>query len=227
MVPGGQQPLRVTTNVSPRQIGHSDFIDDVRVGLELSAVDPSLIYLELTETSLIADPRAEWTALTACRELGIGLALDDFGTGYSSLSHLRNFDLELLKLDGTYISGLGEREIDEAIVRHVVSLARALGIAILAEGVQNETQFERLLEMRCELGQGYFFSEPQPPTIIEGLLHRQINAEPVIDAGSAGTGPMMERAPAAPAPADDDDGDSSPAPVVLPKLRKTTLPSKG
>jgi predicted signal transduction protein with EAL and GGDEF domain len=102
-----------------------------------------------------------------------------------------------------------------------------LGIAILAEGVQNETQFERLLEMRCELGQGYFFSEPQPPTIIEGLLHRQINAEPVIDAGSAETGPMMERAPAAPAPADDDDGDSSPAPVVLPKLRKTTLPSKG
>ncbi|MDW3218352.1 MAG: EAL domain-containing protein [Acidimicrobiales bacterium] len=216
LVPEGQPPLRVTTNVSPRQIGQSDFVDDLRGALLASGIDPSLLYLELTESGLIADPRAAWTALSAARELGVGLALDDFGTGYSSLSHLRNFDLELLKLDGSYISGLGERESDEAIVRHVVSLARALGIATLAEGVQSADQVERLLDIGCELGQGYFFSEPQPPTIIESLLQRQINGvQPV-------TEPTAED-PVLPAPSMiADPTPEQSAAIVLPKLRQTT-----
>ena len=204
--PSGQTPLRVTFNVSPRQLGQSDFIDDLRGAIEASGVDPSLLYLELTEASLIADPRGAWAALSAARELGVGMALDDFGTGYSSLSHLRNFDFELLKLDSTYVSGLGERRTDEAIVRHVASLARSLGIATVAEGVQDAAQVERLLEIGCELGQGYFFSEPQPPTIIASLLGRQF------DGG---------RAPAAPL-ATPTAAPSEPAAVVLPKLRKTT-----
>jgi len=213
--PSGQTPLRVTFNVSPRQLGQSDFIDDLSSAIDASGVDPTLLYLELTETSLIADPRAAWTALSAARELGVGMALDDFGTGYSSLSHLRNFDFELLKLDGTYVSGLGERSTDEAIVRHVASLARALGIATVAEGVQDAKQVERLLEIGCELGQGYFFSDPQPPTIIGSLLHRQYE-------GSASESPPPTPSPAtrslgAPAPAEEEA-----APVVLPKLRQTT-----
>ncbi|MEZ5244238.1 MAG: EAL domain-containing protein [Acidimicrobiales bacterium] len=207
--PSGHTPLRVTLNVSPRQIGQSDFIDDLRSAIDTAGVDPSLLYLELTETSLIADPRAAWTALSAARELGVGMALDDFGTGYSSLSHLRNFDFELLKLDGTYVSGLGERKTDEAIVRHVASLARSLGIATVAEGVQDAKQVERLLEIGCELGQGYFFSEPQPPTIIASLLSRQFDT-----AGS--TAPAALDTPPA------GVGTTEPAPVVLPKLRKTT-----
>lgn len=216
LVPEGQAPLRVTTNVSPRQIGQSDFVDDLRAALVTSGIDPSLLYLELTESGLIADPRAAWTALTAARELGVGLALDDFGTGYSSLSHLRNFDLELLKLDGSYISGLGERESDEAIVRHVVSLARALGIATLAEGVQSADQVQRLLDIGCELGQGYFFSEPQPPTIIESLLHRQINGEQLVAAAT-----VEDAALPKPSMLSDPMPETSAA-VVLPKLRQTT-----
>lgn len=207
--PSGQTPLRVTLNVSPRQIGQSDFVDDLRTAIDSTDVDPSLLFLELTESSLIADPRAAWTALTAARDLGVGMALDDFGTGYSSLSHLRNFDFELLKIDGSYVSCLGERPTDEAIVRHVVSLARALGIATVAEGVQDAAQVERLLEIGCELGQGYFFSEPQPPTIIASLLGRQY-------------GESESPAPA-PTPLDPPAAVSAePAPVVLPKLRKTT-----
>ncbi len=120
-----------------------------------------------------------------------------------------------MKLDGTYVSGLGERSTDEAIVRHVASLARALGIAAVAEGVQDAKQVERLLEIGCELGQGYFFSDPQPPTIIGSLLHRQYE-------GSASESPPPTPSPAtrslgAPAPAEEEA-----APVVLPKLRQTT-----
>jgi len=211
--PAGQTPLRVTANISPRQIAQSDFIDDLQVALTDSGVDPSLLYLELTETALIADPRAAWTALSAARELGVGLALDDFGTGYSSLSHLRNYDLELLKIDATYVGALGERPTDDAIVEHVVSLARALGIATVAEGIQEAFQVERLIAFGCELGQGNFFFDPQPPTIIEGLLRRQWRSD---------DSPAEDRA-VDPAGA---DGASAAASVVLPKLRQTNVPAQ-
>ena len=208
--PQGQIPMRVTVNVSPRQIAQSDFVDDVRAAIAASSVDPTLLYLEITEASLLADPRAAWTATAATRDLGIGLALDDFGTGYSSLSHLRNFDLELLKLDGSYISSLGERDTDDAIVRHVVSLARSLGIATLGEEIHNATQVERLVDLGCELGQGNFFSEPQPATIIDGLLHRQFSGD-VVAAHKAAVAPPTPTADA--------------AAVVLPKLRQAVTPA--
>jgi diguanylate cyclase (GGDEF)-like protein len=211
ITPEGQTPLRVTANVSPRQIAQSDFIDDLQAALAESGVDPSLLYLELTEAALIADPRAAWTALSEARKLGVGLALDDFGTGYSGLSHLRNYDLELLKIDGTYISALGERPSDDTIVQHVVSLARALGIATLAEGIQESSQVARLLEFGCELGQGYFFSEPQPPTIIEGLLRRQWRSDESPERAGDGETSLAQEA--------DDT-----ASVVLPRLRQTQVP---
>jgi diguanylate cyclase (GGDEF)-like protein len=203
MVPDGSTPMRVTSNISPRQIGQSDFIDDLQASLTASAVEPSQIYLELTEAALIADSRAAWTALNAAREIGVGLALDDFGTGFSSLSHLRTFDFELLKLDRTYVNAAGERKEDDAIVRHVVSLARALGIATIAEGLQSQAEVDRLVEMGCELGQGYHFSEPQPTTIIDDLVRR------------AHAGSVV-------APARLADAEKHSGGVVLPKLRQTT-----
>jgi diguanylate cyclase (GGDEF)-like protein len=205
--PSGHAPLRVTINVGPRQIGQADFVDDLQGAITTSGVDPALLYLEMTESSLIANPRAAWTVLSAARELGVGMALDDFGTGYSALNHLRNFDFELLKLDDAYVSGLGERPTDEAIVRHVASLARALGIATVAEGVQDARQVELLLEIGCELGQGFFFSEPQPPTIIASMLARQYGGSAALDDARLES---PERAT------------SEPAPVELPELRQTT-----
>ncbi len=154
LAPDTPNAPRVTTNISPRQIGQADFVDDLRSALTNSDVDPSLMYLEVTESALIGDPRAAWSSLTAARELGIGLALDDFGTGYSSLSHLRTFEFELLKLDSTYVGALGGRPTDDAIVRHVVSLARALDIATVAKGISEAAQVEKLLDLGCELGQG-------------------------------------------------------------------------
>lgn len=178
MTPDGQTPLRVTTNVSPRQIVQVDFAQDLATALADSGAEPSLLYLELTEASLISDPRATWSALESVRKLGIGLALDDFGTGFSSLTHLRSFDFGLLKIDGSYLNTLGSDGKDDAIVRHVFSLARALGIATVAEGVSESRHIALLLELGCELGQGFQFAEAQPATIIDNLIQNRHGSEP-------------------------------------------------
>jgi EAL domain-containing protein (putative c-di-GMP-specific phosphodiesterase class I) len=195
--PDGSRPLRVSVNVSPRQLAQSDFPEMIREGIEANGVDPAQMYLELTETALVA----AWPALGAARKIGVGLALDDFGTGYSSISHLRSFDLELVKLDRSYVVGLGESLEDDAIVRHIVALARSLGIATLAEGVSERSHVDRLLELGCELGQGRYFADAQPSSVIDRLIVRH----------SAGVSP--ERGMAEPS---EDSGT-----VVLPTLRQT------
>ncbi|MEM9202587.1 MAG: bifunctional diguanylate cyclase/phosphodiesterase [Actinomycetota bacterium] len=170
IAPAGHPPLRITLNASPRQLAQVDFVDDVRQAIELSGVDPRIVYLELTEAALINEPRATWASVARVRELGVGLALDDFGTGYSSLNHLRSFDLELLKLDASFLRHLGRDGKDDTIVRHVFALARSLGIATLAEGVSEAHQIAALVELGCELGQGFHFAEPQPASVVEQLI---------------------------------------------------------
>ncbi|MEO0493883.1 MAG: EAL domain-containing protein [Actinomycetota bacterium] len=180
----GQAPLRITMNASPRQLVQADFVDDLQAAITASGVDPRIVYLELTEAALIADPRSTWAAVSKVRELGCGLALDDFGTGYSSLNHLRSFDLELLKLDPSFLQTLGRDGKEDAIVRHVFSLARSIGVATLAEGVTDPAQIPMLLELGCELGQGFHFSDPQPATIIEHLVRDGVGPKPTATAAA-------------------------------------------
>lgn len=174
----GRPPLRVTFNASPRQLAQVDFVDDLEQALDASGIEPALVYVELTEAALVNDPRATWASLAKVRELGVGLALDDFGTGYSALNHLRSFDLELLKLDPALLERLGRGGKEEAIVRHLFSLARALGIATLAEGITEPEEVVLLSQLGCELGQGFHFAEPQPATIIEYLLRNDMADPP-------------------------------------------------
>ena len=190
LLPAGQPPLRITMNASPRQLAQADFVDDLRRAVEASGVDPRIVYIELTEAALINDPRATWSSVSKVRELGVGLALDDFGTGFSSLNHLRSFDLELMKLDASFLQHLGRDGKDDTIVRHVFALSRALGLATLAEGITEASQIPVLLELGCELGQGFHFAEPQPAHIIEQMVRggQSITAgapstEPDADAG--------------------------------------------
>ena len=168
--PAGQSPLRITMNASSRQLAQADFVDDLRRAVETSGVDPRIVYIELTEAALINDPRATWSSVSKIRELGVGLALDDFGTGFSSLNHLRSFDLELMKLDASFLQHLGRGGKDDTIVRHVFALSRALGLATLAEGITDADQIPVLLELGCELGQGFHFAGPQPATIIDQMV---------------------------------------------------------
>ena len=209
LAPAGANPLRVTVNVSPRQLSQVDFIDDVAFAIEDAGVEPGMVYLEFTESALIGDPRAAWSALARVRELGVGLALDDFGTGFSSLTHLRTFDLDLLKLDGSYTDNLGTDSKDDATVRHILSLARALGIATLAEGVAEPRHIDLLLELGCELGQGYYFARPMPASMIDGLVSDAMSVLPAAESdegllASSGVGAQT--------------GDPA---VVLPRLRET------
>ncbi len=101
--------------------------------------------------------------LRALKSLGVQLAIDDFGTGFSSLAHLRRFPVDVLKIDGTFVAGLGREPQDASIAAAVISLAHALGLKTVAEGVETEEQLAILKELGCDLGQGYLFARPLPP----------------------------------------------------------------
>lgn len=175
IAPRGLRPVRVSVNISPRQLSQSDFIDLVRESVENSGVDPAQLHLEVSETALVTNPRLTWATLGATREIGVGLVLDDFGTGYSAISHLRNFDFELVKLDRSLILGAGQAPENEFVISHIVGLARSLGIAAVAEGVSEASQVTRLLELGCQLGQGQYFADALPGPFIGQLITRDSN----------------------------------------------------
>jgi EAL domain-containing protein (putative c-di-GMP-specific phosphodiesterase class I) len=127
-----------------------------------SALDPNLLCLEITETVLMEDAGSSRTALDSLKALGVQLAVDDFGTGYSSLLYLRRFPVDILKVDRSFVSGLGQSPADTAIVAGVVGLAHALGLVAVAEGVETAEQAARLAALGCNLAQGYLWSRALP-----------------------------------------------------------------
>ncbi|MBT8224367.1 MAG: EAL domain-containing protein [Dactylosporangium sp.] len=158
----GCERLRISVNVSAAQFGHPTFIPTVAAALESTGLDPGALWLEITETSVLADIRAATVTLDALRDLGVHLALDDFGTGYSSLTHLRQFPVQVLKIDRSFVSGLGQNREDSAIVEMIVSLAKSLGILVIAEGVETKTHIDELRELGCTTCQGYYLGRPMP-----------------------------------------------------------------
>jgi len=169
--------LNIKLNVSARQLAQANFVDHLRECLASSECAPDRVCLEITEGALMYDVVSAWSTLRECKQLGVSLALDDFGTGYSSLSYLRQFSLDLLKIDKSFVDGLGESREDTTIVQHVIGMAKALGIVTVAEGVENERQVEQLRSMNCDLAQGYYFSHPQPPDVISHLLEDNANKQ--------------------------------------------------
>jgi EAL domain-containing protein (putative c-di-GMP-specific phosphodiesterase class I) len=136
----------------------------------------SRLALEITESVLIREAESPWNTLHALKKLGVTLMLDDFGTGYSSLSYLKRFPVDVLKIDRTFVDGLGSEAEDSAIVKAVVSMARALELGVVAEGVETERQVECLRELGCERAQGYLFGRPQPAAQLTPLLRRSDGA---------------------------------------------------
>jgi EAL domain-containing protein (putative c-di-GMP-specific phosphodiesterase class I) len=155
--------LHVAVNVSAAQFAHPSFVPTVASVLAETGLDPDALWLEITETSIMADAEAADDTLRAIRALGVHLSIDDFGTGYSSLTYLRRFPVEALKVDRSFVDGLGRDREDEAIVAMIVSLARTLDLYVVAEGVETATQLEQLEQLGCELVQGYYFGRPLPP----------------------------------------------------------------
>ena len=150
----------ISVNLSARQVAQHDLLDIVTGALHAAGIPPSSLCLELTEAALLGVTPAIVTNLEQLHELGVRLMLDDFGTGYSSFQHLKDFPIDMVKIDRTFVANLGRGEHDAAIVASVISMASALGLGVIAEGVENEAQADALRELGCPLAQGYYFGPP-------------------------------------------------------------------
>ncbi len=162
--------LVVAVNVSARQFHHQDFVRQVLAALGRSGADPRRLKLELTESLLVDDVDGVVAKMGALQARGVGFALDDFGTGYSSLSYLRRLPIDQLKIDRSFVSELLTDASDEAIVRTVVALGQTLALTVVAEGVENEAQQQRLASLGCRCYQGYHCGRPQPLDCFEQRL---------------------------------------------------------
>jgi len=157
-----QEGLFMAVNLSANQLNQADAMQRVLAILEGADVDPSTICLEITETSLMDDVDASLKRLESLKDLGVELAIDDFGTGYSSLAYLQRFPIDSLKIDKTFVDGLGAESHDTQIVEAIVSLADALDLTTIAEGVETEEQLQFLMELGCHYAQGYLLGRPMP-----------------------------------------------------------------
>ena len=164
--------LRVSVNVSIRDLHHPDFVDQLETLLGERGVPPNQLQLEITEGALMSDPRRVLVTLHRLDRLGIALSLDDFGTGYSSLQHLRRLPLAEVKIDRSFVLRMATDPDDAAVVRCVIDLARALGLRVVAEGVENGTTRRMLAECGCEVAQGWFLAPPMSATEVTSWLAR-------------------------------------------------------
>ena len=155
----------LSINVATQQLIDGRFLDVVHDALGETGIDADSLWLEITETALMADTDAAGRALRDLRGLGLHLSVDDFGTGYSSLTYLKRFPVEAIKIDRSFVTGLGLEADDTSIVEAVVRLGHSLGLTVVAEGVETPLQLNRLRELGCDKGQGYLFGRPRPASI--------------------------------------------------------------
>lgn len=160
----------VSVNVSVGELESKDFVEHVRRVLDATGLPPSSLVLEVTESAVVPDGGATFTALRRLRRLGVRIAVDDFGTGYSSLAHLRRMPLDMLKIDKTFVDGLSAGPEDAAIASAIVRLGRTMHLDVVAEGVEREDQAIALSRLRCGYAQGFLFSPAVDPDDIRGFI---------------------------------------------------------
>lgn len=166
----GMAPIRVSVNLSVHQLRQGKLVSLVRQVLEETGLAPQWLELELTESQLLDSVEHIIATFQQLRDLGVKLAIDDFGTGYSSLSYLRRFPVDYVKIDRAFISGLGDGTEDAAIIQAIISMAHSLGLKVVAEGVENQSQLEFLRSHGCDEVQGYLISRPIEATAMAGIL---------------------------------------------------------
>jgi diguanylate cyclase (GGDEF)-like protein len=152
--------IQVSVNVSARQLDHDELVDDVRSALQDSGLESTCLTLEVTETALMRDAEVTGQLLAKLKALGVKIAIDDFGTGYSSLAYLRQFPVDILKIDRTFITGLANSADSRALAHTLIQLGKTLGLQALAEGIEDQDQLEILKHEQCDLGQGFLFARP-------------------------------------------------------------------
>ena len=187
----GRSSLTVSVNLSGRQIADPNLVADVARVLAVTELDPHCLTLEITETVLIQDVDATITAFRALKALGIRLAIDDFGTGYSSLSYLRQFPIDILKIDRSFVSSLDGSADSNALVRSIINLSSTLRLDTVAEGIETAEQRQVLRGLGAHRGQGHLFARAMDP---ESMGEALAGATPTSDR-DATNGHSLRRGP--------------------------------
>jgi diguanylate cyclase (GGDEF)-like protein/PAS domain S-box-containing protein len=172
-----EKPLHMAVNLSAKQIARADIVEEIRGIMQETGIDPSSLILEITESVMMADMELSIARLTELKGLGVQIAIDDFGTGYSSLNYVRRFPVDILKVDKSFIDGVSEGGESSALTAAVIELAGILNLKPVAEGIERVDQLERLLELHCALGQGYYFAKPLESANLEQMLAERLTME--------------------------------------------------
>ncbi|WP_089156898.1 bifunctional diguanylate cyclase/phosphodiesterase [Micromonospora sp. NBS 11-29] len=178
--------LRAALNVSVRDLHTGEIADQIADRLTRYGVPPERLQVEITEGALMADPRRVLASITKLHRIGVGIALDDFGTGYSSLQHLRRLPLSEVKVDRSFVLGMADDPDDAAIVRSMIELAGALGLRVVAEGVEDERTWRLLHAAGCDVAQGWFHARPMPAEDLVAWLSRYRPVRPAEGGGRGG-----------------------------------------
>ncbi|MEW6581517.1 MAG: bifunctional diguanylate cyclase/phosphodiesterase [Actinomycetota bacterium] len=190
----------VSVNLAVRHLLDLNFPDEVRTLLRKWGLDGSGLELEITESTLMSNPRRAQEVIERLRELGVRIAIDDFGTGYSSLDYLKRLSADVLKIDKSFVLHMCASEADAMIVRSTIDLGRNLGLKVVAEGIETEAAWERLRELGCDVGQGFYLGRPAPAEELTALLAGEGEVGPAWSAGASAASfptPPQRPAPAA------------------------------
>ena len=162
--------LAISVNISARQLQQPGLVEEIAAVLRETRLDAAALRLEITETVVMHDAPTTLAKLEALKALGVQLAIDDFGTGYSSLGYLKRFPVDTLKIDRSFVKGIGDDVEDSAIVRAVITVAKSLNLSVTAEGIETAEQLDHLRALGCDHGQGYFFAKPMASDRVPALL---------------------------------------------------------
>jgi diguanylate cyclase (GGDEF)-like protein len=169
-----EQPMTITVNVSARQFADARLVNDIQDALQQTGIDPSRLQLEMTESVAAADSKLTVTVLSHLKHLRIGVILDNFGTGTTSLCGLRQFPVDALKIDRSLVREMQSDRAACDIVELIAALAHKMNLKVIAEGIETARQAERLLELGCEYGQGYYFSPPMEAKAAQQFMRQQV-----------------------------------------------------
>ncbi len=174
-------PLTMAVNVSPHQLRMNDLVSSVEQVLQETAFPPSNLILEITESAVVERTGETLETLNALKDLGVALAIDDFGTGYSALAYLRDFPFDFLKIDRQFVTKIDEPGGNSVIVSSMISLAHALNLKVIAEGVEDAPEALHLKALGCDMGQGYFFARPLTASDVEARFGFELGVAPALE----------------------------------------------
>ena len=213
-----EPPLSMAVNVSARQLQRPEFIDEVAEALEETAIVPSSLTLELTESVMMQDMEVSLVRLEALRALGVKLAIDDFGTGYSSLNYVRELPVDILKIDRSFLADTNPQV--EQMTASIVELARIFNLKAVAEGVENPDQVSRLQGIHCDFGQGFHFARPlSAEEVLEMATHHRLANAGRVARAAPGAPPGAPEGAEANGTGAGQNGDGAPPVAPDPTLR--------